>query len=117
MFNLLELSMIGVWGTQTASLRGYTNNILTHSLLVSLDRFTVDKLSLNWNNINAFGFVVGNDYVNQPGHDCCGGSTSRQIAFDNIVIERGVDVPEPSTLAIFALGLMGLASRRFMKKS
>jgi hypothetical protein len=28
-----------------------------------------------------------------------------------------VDVPEPSTLAIFALGLMGLASRRFMKKS
>ncbi|WP_293750339.1 PEP-CTERM sorting domain-containing protein [uncultured Paraglaciecola sp.] len=27
------------------------------------------------------------------------------------------DVPEPSTLAIFALGLMGLASRRFMKKS
>jgi len=26
-------------------------------------------------------------------------------------------VPEPSTLAIFALGLMGLASRRFMKKS
>jgi hypothetical protein len=27
------------------------------------------------------------------------------------------DVPEPSTLAIFALGLMGLASRRFNKKS
>jgi hypothetical protein len=27
------------------------------------------------------------------------------------------EVPEPSTLAIFALGLMGLASRRFKKKS
>ena len=27
------------------------------------------------------------------------------------------DVPEPSTLAIFALGLMGLASRRFKKQS
>tara|TARA_B110000467_G_C18294653_1_gene467099 strand:+ start:709 stop:1509 length:801 start_codon:yes stop_codon:yes gene_type:complete len=27
------------------------------------------------------------------------------------------DVPEPSTLAIFALGIMGLASRRFNKKS
>ena len=26
-----------------------------------------------------------------------------------------IDVPEPSTLAIFALGLMGLASRRFKK--
>jgi hypothetical protein len=28
-----------------------------------------------------------------------------------------VDVPEPSSLAIFALGLMGLASRRFKNKS
>jgi len=50
--------------------------------------------------------------------------------FDNFIVtdesqasligtwERVVqDVPEPSTLAIFALGLMGLASRRFMKKS
>ncbi|WP_241242239.1 PEP-CTERM sorting domain-containing protein [Thalassotalea sp. G2M2-11] len=27
------------------------------------------------------------------------------------------DVPEPSTLAIFALGMMGLASRRFKKQS
>jgi len=30
---------------------------------------------------------------------------------------RAVDVPEPSTLAIFALGLMGLASRRLKKQS
>jgi hypothetical protein len=31
--------------------------------------------------------------------------------------ERAVDVQAPSTLAIFALGLMGLASRRFKKQS
>ncbi|MEP7703442.1 PEP-CTERM sorting domain-containing protein [Paraglaciecola sp. 25GB23A] len=30
---------------------------------------------------------------------------------------RLTEVPEPSSIAIFALGLMGLASRRFMKKS
>jgi len=30
---------------------------------------------------------------------------------------RTVDVPEPSTLAIFALGMIGLASRRFKKQS
>jgi len=30
---------------------------------------------------------------------------------------RPAEVPEPSTLALFALGLMGLASRRFEKKS
>ena len=28
-----------------------------------------------------------------------------------------VDVPEPSTLAIFALGMIGLASRRYKKQS
>jgi len=27
------------------------------------------------------------------------------------------NVPEPSTLAIFALGMIGLASRRFKKQS
>lgn len=34
-----------------------------------------------------------------------------------LVRDAVVDVPEPSTLAIFALGLIGLASRRFKKQS
>jgi len=33
-----------------------------------------------------------------------------------LVRETGQEVPEPSTLAIFALGMMGLAARRFKKK-
>jgi len=42
-------------------------------------------------------------------------------AVDNVVINdnvvaNNVPVPEPSTLAIFALGVMGLASRRFKKQ-
>ena len=43
-------------------------------------------------------------------------STTRAAEFDNIV-NRIVEVPEPSTFAIFALGIMGLAARRFKKKS
>jgi hypothetical protein len=35
----------------------------------------------------------------------------------NHALVRQVDVPEPSTLAIFALGMIGLASRRFKKQS
>ena len=33
----------------------------------------------------------------------------------NIMFEDSVSVPEPSTIAIFALGMIGLASRRFKK--
>jgi len=35
----------------------------------------------------------------------------------SVMAVRQTEVPEPSTLAIFALGMMGLASRRFNKKS
>jgi hypothetical protein len=35
----------------------------------------------------------------------------------DLTIDAPTSVPEPSTLASFALGLMGLASRRFKKKS
>ncbi len=35
----------------------------------------------------------------------------------HLELNTTVDVPEPSTLAIFALGMIGLASRRFKKQS
>jgi hypothetical protein len=35
----------------------------------------------------------------------------------NVFAGKVTDVPEPTTLAIFALGIMGLASRRFKKQS
>jgi len=34
-----------------------------------------------------------------------------------VLIKDQVEVPEPSTLAIFALGMIGLASRQFKKQS
>jgi len=40
------------------------------------------------------------------------------IGFDNVsIIAETNDVPEPSTFAIFALGMIGLALRRFKKQS
>lgn len=42
-------------------------------------------------------------------------SSNSRIAADNIIYST-IDVPEPSTLAIFALGIMGLASRKFKKQ-
>lgn len=37
------------------------------------------------------------------------------ILFSVVINESPVDVPEPSTIAIFALGLIGLTSRRLKK--
>lgn len=40
------------------------------------------------------------------------------FGLDNVsLVANTIDVPEPSAIAIFALGLMGLASRKFKKKA
>jgi hypothetical protein len=52
-----------------------------------------------------------------------GGLSTNAIYDDNnpilngLTLENTTSVPEPTTLAIFALGMIGLASRRFKKKS
>ena len=46
--------------------------------------------------------------------------TSKAYDDNNVYFSAAItatDVPEPSTLAIFALGLMGLVSRRFKKQA
>lgn len=45
-------------------------------------------------------------------------SSAHNILIDNITYSHSsVNVPEPSTLAIFVLGMIGFASRRFIKQS
>ncbi len=50
------------------------------------------------------------------------GGVAGDIYFDNFsfgdkdAVDDAKDIPEPSTLAIFALGIMGLVSRRFKKQ-
>ena len=51
----------------------------------------------------------------QPYFDPMGTEITNVTYIGNIV-DTSVNIPEPSTLAIFALGMMGLASRRFKKK-
>jgi hypothetical protein len=68
---------------------------------------TPDKI-FNIQNVNFSGFtnLVSVMFTINVGEN---------LQFDNIVL-RTAEVPEPTTLAIFALGIMGLASRRFKKK-
>jgi len=44
------------------------------------------------------------------------GKVSMTYTFTEVVAEVASEVPEPSTLTIFALGMIGLASRRFKKQ-
>ena len=50
-------------------------------------------------------------YVSSDRADVGGG------AFNHVFVRTVAEVPEPSTLAVFALGLMGLASRKFKKQA
>jgi len=76
---------------------------------------TRKKLMEILGNTNAVGFggMIGNfmPYTN-AGYNVIDASTPELI--DHSIVDP-VTVPEPSTLAIFALGIMGLASRRFNK--
>ncbi|MGK0306290.1 MAG: hypothetical protein ACI8UG_002045 [Gammaproteobacteria bacterium] len=102
-----------------------------------------DELSITYKNRDDFSYVVGrsaNDYYAQIVDN---GVAQMATEYDDVngvkswaelhTLDRrlsvtycadgttqcisGVDVNEPSTLAIFALGLMGLASRRFKKQA
>ena len=62
------------------------------------------QIKVDWKNADAVGPTAGN-YVNYS------------LSGDFALTPPPAPVSEPSTLAIFALGMIGLASRRFKKKS
>jgi PEP-CTERM motif-containing protein len=64
------------------------------------------------------GFEFLNDYKTVTASDYyIGGFRGTAISWLLVADEKVPSVPEPSTLAIFALGMIGLASRRFKKQS
>jgi hypothetical protein len=78
----------------------------------SLGWFADNQGSLSYAHSNMFDYAqVHGRNVNYNGY-----KTSTNTSYSTMLV-RSANVPEPSTLAIFALGMMGLASRRFKKKS
>ncbi len=67
-------------------------------------------------NLEGYSLLANNDYILRL--TASGEGNGNNAGFDNLVINGDLtSVPEPSTLAIFALGIIGLASRRFKKQS
>lgn len=77
--------------------------------------FTFDDLSTS--TIYLFDFGSGNTQTNGQAMAFAGNASAPSYAYTATPTLESVSVPEPSTLAIFALGLMGLASRRFKKQA
>lgn len=72
----------------------------------SVDNGALSRLSWHMGDAFTAGYKVGN-YSNHSGW-----------TFEKVVFRASAtDVPEPTTLAIFALAMIGLASRRFKKQS
>jgi hypothetical protein len=78
---------------------------------------TIYSTQLTLTNAPAY-FSFGWDNIYGISWDPIGNEDSSNIGIDNFSFsEVSQNVPEPSTLAIFALGMIGLASRRFKKQS
>ena len=80
------------------------------SIEYSIDGGTFKELDLS--NLAGVGKVIGNRFAFRTP------TNAQQFYINALAVDAShVTVPEPSTLAIFALGIMGLASRRFKKQS
>lgn len=95
-----------------------SNNVVKFNL----DERAYVKTMLNGSKVDKYGFSGDGSNTWESGM----GGWANQISVkvktsdgsDGFKLDRlTVDVPEPSTLAIFALGIMGLVSRRFKKQS
>ena len=110
-FDLISFMIAGAWGSQTLTIQGLNNGSLLESasLDVSPDPITFMP---NWFGLDQLRILIDpNGYI-----DTVDGGRGQHWALDQIVINESVaTVPEPGTLSILLLGLLGLSFRRNRK--
>ncbi|HBY87932.1 MAG TPA: hypothetical protein DEO86_18925 [Colwellia sp.] len=113
-FRILASNSVMLSGSMGFDLAG-TESVLIDSTLLAESGAQSDPLTAQnfaVSNTNAFRYIQFNaDSVAVGGSACCG----TNVYGLNEIRVSAVEVPEPSTLAIFALGMIGFASRRFKK--
>ncbi len=108
--NILLLDSQDEWDFQTFD--AFINNIQFSAgeYITGISLLNNDLVSPN--TVPLLSFTNNSIHISYAGvFDFTGNSASFQITTSS------ASVPEPSTLAIFALGMIGLASRRFNKQS
>lgn len=110
-FDLTSLLIDGAWGTQTLTVEGLSAGTMLFSQAVAITP-NPTLVMLNWSGINQMIIVTGNDYV----HDSStGGGRGEHWVLGNVVINENAAVPEPATMSIFGLGLLGVVMTRRRK--
>jgi len=105
---------------------GYTDNSYftfdSAGILAQVQQFGVNGTDYTARNLA----LPGTNKLYNDGADMCIFCGEGELYVNNVdtglsttswIITQTSEVPEPSTLAIFALGMIGLASRRFKKQS
>ena len=79
-------------------------SVTLNSADTSVDNGDISKLSWHMHSWHTAGYRVGDFNSNSDG------------VFEKVVFRASAQIPEPSTIAIFALGLLGLAARKYKKQ-
>jgi hypothetical protein len=98
---VLATEYVGNNGWADNTVYGFSLDFTTTGIKIDIDGTNIFDVAGSFNS-GKFGFY---NY------------SQSQVRYTGFTEEVSQSVPEPSTLAILALGLMGLASRRFKKRS
>jgi hypothetical protein len=124
MGEILNLSRLALWNypfSNSVGINGFsiyssaTSDFSVTSILGTFN--AIDNGNGSTNSAQIFDFSdMSSRYIRLSITSSYSGSS---VGFSEIAFEGtpAIDVPEPSALAIFALGMIGLASRRFKKQS
>jgi len=106
-FDLNSFIIAGAWGNQTLTIEGYVLGSLLYStdLAISLSPVTA---TFDWTGIDQLRIITGSGTI--PSIPNLG--SGWHWALDNMIINEAVSVPEPGSLALLGVGLLGVLLAR-----
>jgi hypothetical protein len=116
-FRILASNSVADLGSMGFDLAGVVSTLIDSTLLAEsgTQAGPLTAQSFSVGNTNAFRYLQFNaDSVAVGGNPCCG---TNVYGLNEIRVTAVNAVPEPSILAIFALGIMGLSLRRSKKQA